>query len=278
MLLKSGKHLRKDNATTDCSQPGIVDMDAIADMLVKHKEELSSEFKVAFSTLEKKLDLINSKVEDHEQHVLSLESNANATSDRIVELEKTCAALASDNAKLKAKTMDLEGRSCRNNARIVGLPESVEGPRPSEFFPGFLVEVMGDQVLSSPPELEHSHQVSSATTKSWDKPRAVVFCFHKFQTGDLVVREARRMRGKLNYRGAPIHIFEDYPPEVLEQHREYRDVMSDLYNLGFKPALCYPARLFITTETEGMKRLFTSQEARQFVSSARRRPMEPAAV
>ncbi|CAL8335872.1 unnamed protein product [Merluccius merluccius] len=38
-------------------------------------------------------------------------------------------------------------------------------------------------------------------------------------------------------------IYEDYAPEVVEQRQKYREVMSELYNLGFKPALLFPARL-----------------------------------
>ena len=59
--------------------------------------------------------------------------------------------LADANAKLQAKILDLEGRSRRNNIRIIGLPESVEGIRSTEFFAGLLVEVLGDQVFTSPP-------------------------------------------------------------------------------------------------------------------------------
>lgn len=55
---------------------------------------------------------------------------------------------------LSAKLCDLEGRSRRQNMRVVGLPESVEGPRPSEFFSSFLTEIFGQQVLPSPPEVE----------------------------------------------------------------------------------------------------------------------------
>lgn len=48
-------------------------------------------------------------------------------------------------------------------------------------------------------------------------------------------------RGKLEFRGQPIRIVEDYSPEVISQRTEYKDVMAELYKLGLKPALIYPA-------------------------------------
>ena len=45
---------------------------------------------------------------------------------RLAELEKSCDALGVQNKLLKAKVIDLEGRSRRQNIKIVGLPEKIE--------------------------------------------------------------------------------------------------------------------------------------------------------
>ena len=123
-----------ENTTKDNAVAGRMDMDAIASMLEAHRAALSTDFKSAFSALKSKLDIIQSKVEDQDR-----------------QKETSCSVLADANAKLQAKILDLEGRSRRNNIRIIGLPESVEGIRSTEFFAGLLVEVLGDQVFTSPP-------------------------------------------------------------------------------------------------------------------------------
>ena len=202
--------------------------------------------------------------------MLFLESNANAVSERIGALESSCSVLANVNAKLQAKVLELEGRSRRNNIRIIGLPECIEGSHPTEFFAGLLVEVLGEQVLTSTPELGRAHRALTSKPGQGEKPRSVVICFHKFQTRDLVVRESRKMRGRLWYRGDPVHIFEDYSSDMLKQRSEYRDIMRELYNLGLKSALHFPAKLFVTLKNQGKKRLFFPQEAQEFVSSYRR--------
>jgi len=43
-----------------------------------------------------------------------------------------------------------------NNIRIIGLPEDVEGPRPSLFFPGLLQELFGKELLVHPPECDRA--------------------------------------------------------------------------------------------------------------------------
>lgn len=52
-----------------------------------------------------------------------------------------------------------------------------------------------------------------------------------------------RRKGKLEFRSHQIRIVEDYSPEVGNLRAEYRDVMTELYRLGLKPALLYPAQL-----------------------------------
>lgn len=65
--------------------------------------------------------------------------------------------LTESNTKLLAKVVDLEFRSRRNTIRIIGLPESSEGPQPSDFSE-LLAEVFGDGVLDSPLKSDRAHR------------------------------------------------------------------------------------------------------------------------
>lgn len=49
-----------------------------------------------------------------------------------------CVELAASNVKLKANAADLKACSCCNNICIIGLPESIKGPRPTTFFSDLL--------------------------------------------------------------------------------------------------------------------------------------------
>ena len=56
---------------------------------------------------------------------------------------------------------------------------------------------------------------------------------------EMIVQEACKRRGSLQYRGPPVHIYKDYTPEVLKQLAKYFDTMSTLYSLRL--FLLFPA-------------------------------------
>lgn len=148
---------------------------------------------------------------------------------------------------------------------MVGIPESVEGPRPTTFFTELLMEVFGEGFLESPPECDRAHHMLSKGQRAWP----IIFRLHRYQLKEKIICEARARRGKLQYRGCPISIFEEYATEVVEQRQKYWEVMSELYNLGFKPALLFPARLVIVMKDGGRKRLYSVSEAKGFITSIR---------
>ncbi|KAI4810348.1 hypothetical protein KUCAC02_019186 [Chaenocephalus aceratus] len=129
--------------------------------------------------------------------------------------------------------------------------------------------VLGDSVFESPPECDRAHRTLSIKPGPGQRPRPVVIRLHRLQQKDKIIREARAKRGKLQYRGTPIAIYEDYPSEIVEQRREYQEVMSELYQRGFKPALLFPARLNITLKDGARKRLSSVSEAKYFIAANR---------
>lgn len=191
---------------------------------------------------------------------------------RIQALEERCVALANSNAKLTAKTIDLESHSRRNIIRTIGLLESIEGPRPTSFFAELLAEVLGDQILQSPPELDRAHTVLTAKPQPTSRPRPVILRLQRYQTKELIIPESRKRRGKLQYQGSPIQIFEDYTPEVAGKRAKYRAVMADIYNLALRPVLLFPARLQITLDSRAKKRLPSPEEATTFAAKYQQGP------
>ncbi|KAI4829440.1 hypothetical protein KUCAC02_023481 [Chaenocephalus aceratus] len=243
-------------------------MEALTSLLESDKVSLSTEFKTVIAALESKIDLVNATISDHGQRITSLESNADLVDGRLSTLEATCAELAASNAKLRAKTADLEARSRRKNIRIIGLPDSIEGPRPTAFFSDLLPQLLGDQILPTSPELVRAHRSLAAKPKPGERP--VIIRFHNFQTKERVIREARKMRADLRYEGKPIAFYEDYIPEVVMQRALYHEVMAQLYKLGLRPALQYPAKLMITAENGDKVQLSSVEEAKRYLAAKQR--------
>ncbi len=55
---------------------------------------------------------------------------------------------------------------------LIGIPESVEGPTPTSFFPELLEEVFGDSCLDSPPECDSAHRSLVDRPKPGQRPRS----------------------------------------------------------------------------------------------------------
>ena len=167
----ASKSTKKDRKKDD--ELPAASMAALAKLLAEHKTALSTEFKSALTSLETKLDCVQAAISDHRQRLTSLEDNANQISDRFEEMEAKYTALEDNFAKLKAKTSDLESCSRCNNIRIMGVHESVEGTQPTTFFSKLLLKIFGDEVLSSPPELDRAHRALTSKLPS-GKPRLVI--------------------------------------------------------------------------------------------------------
>lgn len=249
--------------------PNEVSMTSLTTLLEKHRAALSTEFRSAISSLEVKLDTVQTKVADHDHHLSDIDSALNEMNDRIQTLEATCAMLADSNAKLTAKAADLEARSRRSNIRIIGLPESVEEGRPTAFFAQLLQTVLGKEVLPSLPELDRAHRSLAEKPKEGEKPRAVIIRFHKYRVKETVIVEARKRRGTLLFNGSPIMIYEDYTPAVMEQRNAYKDVMAELYELGLKPSLAFPAKLRITSVNGKKIKLKSVKDAESYLAKFR---------
>ncbi|CAI5642624.1 unnamed protein product [Oreochromis niloticus] len=237
--------------------------------LDEHKASLSAEFKTSVQRLENKLDSVQMTLNSHDQRITALEIMATTTNTELQDVVAKLAVVVEDNDKLRARLIDVESRSRRNNIRLLGIPENIEWPRPTVYFSQMLVDIFGVDVLKTAPELDRAHWALVARPGPNAKPRAVVVCFHSYQTRELVVRKAREVRDKLKYKDTPIHIVEDYCPEVLEQRSAYREVMKELYDLGLKPQLRYPARLFVVSDEGSRRRLASPGDARSYIASHR---------
>lgn len=124
----SKKDRRKDDESAGTS------MATLTKLLEEHRTALSAEFNLAITSLETKLDCVQTTISDHGQRLTSLEANANQVSDKLGEMEVKFTALEDSYNKLKSKAINLESRSRRNNIRIAGVPESAESAQPTAFF------------------------------------------------------------------------------------------------------------------------------------------------
>lgn len=156
-------------------------------------------------------------IDRHDQSIQHMETSLNDMETRLATLESTCIALSKDNDTHKSKIDDLENRSRRNNIRITGLPEKVEGTHPTAFMEVFLKEMSGQEAFPTPPSVDRAHKVSILRKKQDDPPRPLIAQIHHYQTKERILKLAREAGGSLSFRGSEVHIYPGYSVDVSKK-------------------------------------------------------------
>ncbi|KAL7881004.1 hypothetical protein SRHO_G00032580 [Serrasalmus rhombeus] len=198
------------------------------------------------------------------EHSISREASQ-ATSDEALPLvwEKVSNKILKIlNERLKLD--DLEGRSRRNNIKIVGVPEGEEKGKPVEFVAGLLPKLLGATHFVEPLIVDRAHRVLQPKPPEGAKPRTIIARVHFYTEKERILR--LRAGCNLDYNGHKVYIFPDYTAEVLSQRRSFRDVMQALRALQVTHTLRFPTKLCV--QHNGQLKSFTSPaEAARFVES-----------
>lgn len=254
-------------------------MDSLKADIFGKIDSLSSSLRSEISSVRKELkesiEPLQDKVEQHEQTVLQLELAATDHSGRITELEATVSKLTAQAKHLDDRCEDLEGRSRRNNIRLVGLPEGLEGPRATEFIATLLQEILR---LDDKPLLDRAHRTLRDKPKEGDAPRPVVVRVHYFHIRNEILRRAGE-HAPLLYRGKRISIFADYTSTVAKKRAAFGNVKRQLHSCpGIKFGLLFPAVLRITLPSGDTHRFEDPAAASDFISKRLKKAVTPSNV
>ena len=159
--------------------------------------------------IKNQLETIKCDVSGIQNRVTSLEEAMTDVDSRVDAHEERIAALERGQRDTSNSLTELQNYTRRTSIRIIGVPESSEGPQPIPFAAKFLSEVFGAEIFPKLPKLDDAFRIPVAQ-RSGDRPRPFIVKFHELRVKDLVVREARRRRGSLKYNGANILVFEDF--------------------------------------------------------------------
>ncbi|KAJ3605997.1 hypothetical protein NHX12_028040 [Muraenolepis orangiensis] len=170
--------------------------------------------------------------------LVATETIAGENFERLTTAEATIKALQAQNQTLMDHVDDIENRSRRSNLRIVNIPEGSEnGKDPVKFIAELLVECVGPDVFTEPPELERAHR--SLATKPKDGKPARPFV------------------------GSPLRFYPDLSSALARKRAEYNGVKQALYKKGVRFRLMHPARLVVTFEAQTFT-FDSPEEAQEF--------------
>lgn len=215
-----------------------------------------------FDNLETSLAGVKTALAANSSRITSLEETREEHDTRITELEKSCDELHAQNKLLKTKLSDLEGRSRRQNIKIVGLPEKVEKGSPTAFVSDLLPKLLGADHFPHGIKVDRAHRIGPPG----NRPRIMIAKIHHDPVKEKIMQIARNM-SPLNYEGQRVNIFPDLTADVIKDRKEFDGTRQKLREAGIRHGFLFPARLIFTHE--GATKIFDSpQEASRYVAAA----------
>lgn len=223
---------------------------------------LRSEIKSVKAELNANITSIQSLVETQGATIKELEVSATSCSDDLSSLQTSVSVLAGEVKQLQAKCEDLEGRSRRNNIRLIGLAEGLELPNSREFISQLLRDLLG---LEDVPLLDRAHRSSREKPKEGAPPRPIIIRVHYFHVKELILRRAGAA-APLLYQGRKIFIFPDFTSSVAKKRSQFGNAKRLLHSCpGVKFGLFYPAELRITLPNGAVRKFSDPEAATDFI-------------
>jgi len=267
------------HSSASTSQPSLKDIsDQITNLrtqlntdLTSFKDEVKREVKEELSEfrqqINQQLTATTLTLQDHDNKLEAAEA-------RIEELESWSAAAnevlqesLKEQRALRGKVDDLESRGRRNNLRIYGVREEMEGPSVIQFVEKLLVsEKLIEEGTDA--QIQRAHRSLGPKPTPDNPPRSIVVNFLQYRVKETVLRNAWKKKIQL---GDKFLSFDhDYTTDVIQQRKAYKKVKIVLKEHGIRFQTPY-TRLRIHWES-GQQTYNSAEEAE---SDLRRRGLLP---
>ena len=143
---------------------------------------------------------------------------------------------------LTERSIDLEGRSRRDNIIIYILKENAESRQPVKFFESWIPTLLDLETKRGIIKVECAHRTLGSPKP--DRPRAVVTKLHNSRDKLRILAEAKE-KGPLSHEGHTIFIRQDLAVGVKEM-RAFNGVSERLIQMDMRFSMRFPATLNFT--------------------------------
>ncbi|KAK1904344.1 LINE-1 type transposase domain containing protein 1 [Dissostichus eleginoides] len=128
-----------------------------------------------------------------------------------------CQALAAQES-IQAKLTDLESRARRNNMRIYGIPEDIEGDSVQQFIENFIKTELS--LTDTELGIQRCHRALGPKPPQNANPRSVLIYFLEYRIKELVLRSAWKKK-EVYLNGTRVYFDQDYPAEIQKKRKAY---------------------------------------------------------
>ncbi|KAJ1198209.1 hypothetical protein NDU88_002053 [Pleurodeles waltl] len=143
-----------------------------------------------------------SRVTTVEQRVTAVETQATLTADRDQEL-----------LYLSSKVIDLEDRSHKDNVRLLGFPEEIEGTDTQSFLKDILPQLTG-LTFDAPLDFQRAHRLGTKCREGANHPRPIIACFLRHT-------QACQLLQKAQVQGLQIRMTADFSKETSDCRKAF---------------------------------------------------------
>ncbi|KAJ1214284.1 hypothetical protein NDU88_001907 [Pleurodeles waltl] len=208
--------------------------------------------------------------------IAGFQSQISGLDQRMATVE-TQVASCTDNGQelmhLRSKLTDLEDRSRRNNIRLMGFPEGMEGTDLTSFLRDTLPKLT-DTTFDPPLEFERVHRLGPKRQDGKGRPRSIIACLLRHGQARQLLQTARA-QGPLKLGTTEIRLSADFSKETVDRRRAFLSLRPRLRHLDMKFGLFKPARMWITKNGDS-RTFFDPEDLRTFLDKLQEQahPME----
>ncbi len=212
------------------------------------------------------IQVTNKSVKELREEFEAIVTTAKQTRDRVDSVQ---AAAREDQRtqleRLTEKMTDMEDRCRRNNVRLVGLPEGMEGPDAAGFLRANLSKWI-PSLRGRDIEIDRAHRVYDGGRGS-DRPHTLIFHVLRWHDRSDILKGARQAYPvKRSQSNVTLLFFPNFSPATAIRRKAFGPVLKKMTALGLQPFLIYPA--VIKLRHKGEQRSYDSpQKAEDFISS-----------
>ncbi|KAJ1106902.1 hypothetical protein NDU88_004300 [Pleurodeles waltl] len=186
-----------------------------------------------------------------DQRVATVETQVASWTDRDLEL-----------LHLRSKLTDLEDRSRRNNVRLLGFPEGVEGADVFSYLRDILPKLT-DIAFDPPLEFQRAHRLGPNRQDGNGRPRPIIVCMLRHLQARQLLQKART-QGSLRSGNLEIRISADFSKKSADRTKVFLSLHSQLRRLDVKFGLFELARMWITKNGESWN-FYNPEDLRTFL-------------
>lgn len=221
------------------------------DLILKEIKDTRSALETQIGTISVGLNLLKA---DHKNLSEKVKANKLALDDLIPQHtlhQSNIAQLQNQIKGLQDRVDDAEGRSRRNNIRILGLPEKCEGRNPIQFAEQWLKDYVTTEGLTGHFSVERAHRLPARPLQQGRPARPFIVRILDYKDRDLLLRKARD-KAPISYENKTISLYPDYTLSVQKVTASFLAAKRQLREHNLKYALLFPARLKVIHDQKSL--------------------------